>query len=257
MEEGARVKLLAIAGDKRREYFVTVRRKAVYSTIAGPVKGEVLLESGYGSRIDTLRGSIYVLKPTWLEELENWARRGTQVIYPKDSAYMAIRAGLRHGSEVFEAGLGSGFLSASILSIICPGGKLYGYEVRREFYDNALHNIRSIGFGDCIEAYNMDVVEGLKFLDNESLDAGFLDLPRPENVLEEAWRVLKPSSPLIVFLPTVSQIERLVSAVDGDKWIVESVEELLLREWEAKPGALRPLPRMIGHTGFLVFLRRI
>ncbi len=257
MREGKKLKLVAVAGDKIKSYYVSVRPGAVYSTIAGPVKGELLLEKGSGSIIRLSRGVVYVFEPTWMEILEHWGLRGTQVIYPKDSSYMVLRSGLRSGSRVFEAGLGSGFLSSVILSYICPDGLLFGFEVRGEFYERALKNISGLGLDSCLRAENIDVVEGLGKLDANSIDAGFLDLPKPERVLEEAFRVLKPSAILSVFLPTISQVERLLSSIDSDKWFVESVEEILLRTWEAKVGALRPSPRMIGHTGFLIFLRRL
>ena len=256
VKPGCPVKLLAVSGDRRREYLFFLRQGGVYSTVAGPVKAEDLVEAGYGGILEAARGTIYVVRPSWLEILEYRGKRRTQVIYPKDSGYMVLRAGLRPGSRVFEAGFGSGFLSTVILSLVCPTGELHVFEVRREFADIALENVGLSGFEECLRLSLGDVLEGLRGYGDGFFDAGFLDLPDPWRVLGEASRVLKPGAPLLVFLPTSSQVDKLLSRLEGF-FAVERVEELLLRSWEPNPGALRPSPRMIGHTGFIVVLRAL
>ncbi len=255
--EGCYAKLLAVAGDKRRAYIVLVRRRAVYSTIAGPVKGEAIIECGWGGRLETGRGTVYIVKPSWIELVENKGVRGTQVIYPKDSAYIALKAGVRRGHKVFEAGTGSGFLTIVLAWAVCPEGRIVSFEPRQEFAEAARHNLKLAGTPeDCVEIIGGPVEEGLDRYPPESFDAGFLDLPDPWTKLEHAWRALKRGAPLTVFLPTTSQIDKLLSRLN-DNYAVETVEEILLREWQPNPGALRPSPRMIGHTGFIVRLRKI
>ena len=245
-------KLVAVTRDgRRREYLVRLRPRGVYSTIAGPVRGEDALRLLPAGRIEALRGWVYVLEPTWAEILEGLGERRTQVIYPKDSGYMVLRAGLRPGSTVLEAGIGSGFLSAAILSVICPTGRLIAYEAREEHLEAALRNLELAGLSGCLDARHGDV---RKAQDLPLLDAAFLDMPDPWTVLSVLRESLRPAGLLLVFLPTASQVEKLLSRA-GPEWLVESVEEILRREWEPNPGALRPSPRMIGHTGFIVTLR--
>ncbi len=247
------VKVLVEGGDRRRAYYFRPTRKGVYSTFAGPILGEKLVESEYGSVIELPRGRAYLLKPTWIEILENFGTRRTQVIYPKDSAYIALRLGLRPGSTVLEAGLGSGFLTAVLAAFVCPTGSIVAYEVRKEAYEAAIHNLKLAGLYDCVSARLGDV-RNAEF--DTIFDAAALDLPDPWEVLPRIAVYVKRSAPVAVFLPTTTQVEKLIGRV-GKDWAVTSVEEILLREWEPTPGALRPSPRMIGHTGFIVFLRRL
>ncbi len=256
LSAGCPVKVIAVSGDRRREYLFFLKERGVYSTIVGPLRAEELVEAGYGGVVEAARGTAYVVRPTWVEVLEHKGRRRTQVIYPKDSAYMVLRAGLRVGSRVFEAGFGSGFLSTVILSVICPGGELHVFELRSEFAESAAWNVGLVGLGDCLRMRLGDVLEGLPEYPSGFFDAGFLDLPDPWRVLGEASRVLKPGSPLLVFLPTSSQVDKLLSQ-SGRFFAVDRVEEVLLRPWEPNPGALRPSPRMIGHTGFILVLRAL
>ena len=249
------MRLLAVDDrGRRRVYSVRVRPGGVYSTIAGPVRGRDILEAGPGGVVRSLRGRVYVLAPTWLDMLEGWGERRTQVVYPKDAAYIGVRLGLRSGSTVLEAGLGSGFLTSVLLALVCPGGRLVGFELREEHLEAAVRNVGLAGFSECLDARLGDVA-GAE-LGEEILDAAVLDLPDPWRVLPAVRPWLKPGRPAAVFLPTSSQVDRLLASL-GEGWVVEGVEEILRREWEPSPGALRPSPRMIGHTGFMVFLRAV
>ena len=236
-------------------YYVRARPGGVYSTIAGPVRGEDIISALPSGVLEAVRGLVYVLEPSWIDLLEGWAERRTQVIYPKDASYIAVRLGLRDGSRVLEAGLGSGFLASVILSHICPTGRLIAYEIRREHLEAAVRNIGLAGFTECLDARLGDVAEA--GLEPESIDALALDLPDPWRVLPRVAPLLRRAAPAAVFLPTTSQVDKLLSRLDGRAWLVEAVEEILLRGWEASPGALRPSPRMIGHTGFIILLRRV
>jgi len=249
------LRLLAVdVRGRRRVYSVRVWSGGVYSTIAGPVRGRDILEAGPGGVVEGVRGRVYVLPPTWLDLLEGWAERRTQVVYPKDSAYIGVRLGLGSGSVVLEAGLGSGFLTSVLLALVCPGGRVIGFEARADHLEAAVRNVGLTGFRDCLDARLGDVAEA--GLEEESVDAVVLDLPDPWRVLPAVRPWLRPGRPAAVFLPTSSQVDRLLAGL-GEGWVVESVEELLRREWEPSPGALRPSPRMIGHTGFIVFLRAV
>ncbi len=251
-----RAKLVAVDRQGRtRVYYVRARPGGVYSTIAGPVRGDDIINALPAGVLESVRGLVYIVEPSWVDLLEGWAERRTQVIYPKDASYIAVRLGLRDGSRVLEAGLGSGFLATVILSHICPNGRLIAYEIRREHLEAALRNVELAGFADCLDARLGDIAEAPG--EPESIDALALDLPDPWRVLPRVARLLRRGAPAAVFLPTTSQVDKLLHSLDRRAWLVEAVEELLLRGWEANPGALRPSPRMIGHTGFIIFLRRI
>jgi len=252
---GDLVAVLVVRGWRRRVYYFRVERGRVYSTFAGAIRWDELVGLEYGARLVRGGAEWYVLPPTWVEWLVNAGARRSQVIYPKDSGYMVLMAGLRPGSRVFEAGLGSGFLTSVIAAVVCPTGVIYGVEARRDMLEAALANLEALGFRDCLVARLGDVRKGVGA---RGLDAGFLDVPDPWEALDAAWEALKPGAPLIVFLPTMTQLDKLAHALQRHGgFVAAEAGELLHREIELVPGAVRPSPRMIGHTGYYIVLRRL
>ncbi len=255
IREGDPLILLVVEGWKRRKYFIKPVFKAVYSTFAGIIRGNEIIGKPWGYHGRLGKAEYYLLKPLGPELIEEFGRRTSQVIYTKDSSYIAFKSGIRDGSRVFEAGVGSGFLTIALARIVCPNGMVYGIDARDDMIDTAKYNIELAGVSNCVSLRVGDVREGIGV---KGLDAGFLDLPNPWEVLQSAYEALNVNAPLVVFLPTVNQVSRLIGEVeDYGGFIVYEIVELLLREWEPVRGALRPSPRMIGHTGFIVFLRKV
>ena len=63
---------------------------------------------------------------------------------------------------------------------------------------------------------------------------------------------------LIGFIPTVLQVKQLVDALraHGGFAAIETLETLT-RFWHVRDRSVRPVHRMVAHTGFLVFARRL
>ncbi len=255
VEEGDPVELLVVRGWRRKAYYIRPRRNAVYATFEGVLRGDEIIGRPWGYRGRIGRATYYILPPTRHQLVKEFGERRTQVIYLKDSAYIAHRSGITPGSRVFEAGVGSGFLTITLATIVCPTGTVYGVEERPDALEVARRNIELAGLSECVRLRLGDVTQGVGV---EGLDAGFLDLPDPWEAFNAAYNALKPGAPLVVFLPTMNQLVKLAEAVEADgRFIVEEGGELLWREFEMVPGALKPSPRMIGHTGYIVVLRRL
>ena len=58
-------------------------------------------------------------------------------------------------------------------------------------------------------------------------------------------------------IPTVNQVEKTLLALRQSRFAFIEVCELLLRYYKPEPSRLRPTDRMVAHTGFLLFARRI
>ena len=246
--------LVEAPGGRRREYLFRADPRASYSTIAGAIRGSQLVGAPWGATIELARGRAHLLPPT-LRDLEmHLFRRAGQVIYPKDLGYILVASGLRCGMTAVEAGVGSGFLTATLASALCCGGRLIGYDVRREALEATRRNLELAGLGDCVELRLGDIAEGVP---ERGLDAAFLDLPDPWRAASALWESLKPGAPLVAFVPTYNQVERLAQEAPKAGYAVQEAVEIMIRGIEAKPGATRPETRMVGHTGFIVVLRRL
>jgi len=241
--------------DDKRKFTVKLEKGRVLGTDKGFISHDVLIGLPYGSSVKTSTGvQAYLLKPLRQDYLYG-ILRSTQIIYPKDAALMIYLSGIGCGSRVGEAGVGSGALSIAIASIICDEGRLYGYDISERALEVARGNLEMAGLLHRVILSKRDVREGI---DVDSLDAFFLDIPDPWNAIKTVSISLKPSSPLLAYVPTVNQVEKTVLALrESGVFRDIHVYEVLLREYSVEKDAVRPKTRMIGHTGYIIFARRV
>ena len=181
-------------------------------------------------------------------------QRHTQVIYPKDAAYILLTADIGPGSRVVEAGTGTGYMTALLAWHVRPSGKVYTYEIRKDFYEKALKNLEALGVIQYIEAKNKDIKKGI---DEKEVDAVILDMPDPWNVVEEAKNALIHGGTIAIFVPTIPQLEKtVVSLRKADFKRIEPIE-IQLRKYKPVPEELRPETLGIIHTGYVVFARKL
>jgi tRNA (adenine57-N1/adenine58-N1)-methyltransferase len=101
-----------------------------------------------------------------------------------------------------------------------------------------------------------DVYQGI---DEKEIDVITLDLPEPWNALQHCEKALKYGGFLVCYLPSITQVSRLIAeAKKYDSFIYLKTAEFLERNWKID-GALiaRPETEMLGHTGFLTFIRKV
>jgi len=206
----------------------------------------------YGDVLRTHLGKPFrLLKPT-LADLVKGVKRKTQILYPKDIGYVLMKLGVGAGSRVVECGSGSGSMTVALAHSVGSGGRVYSYEQRQEFADLCRENLERYGLAGQVENFVRDIADG--FEDHQA-DALFLDVRTPWEYLEQAEAVLSPGSPVAFLLPTVSQVEQLLAALEKAPFDDLEVVEVLVRRWKAVPDRLRPEDRMVAHTGFLTFAR--
>jgi tRNA (adenine57-N1/adenine58-N1)-methyltransferase len=156
--------------------------------------------------------------------------------------------------RVIEAGTGSGGLSIALARAVQPSGCVYSYEIRAEIQDVARQNLERLGLLPYVQLSVRDVGEGF---DQTEVDALFLDLREPWEVLPQAHAALKGGGFFGAILPTTNQVAHLLHDMQGSGFAGLEVEELILRPYKAVPARLRPMDRMIAHTGYLVFARKV
>jgi len=133
-------------------------------------------------------------------------------------------------------------------------GRVYSYEVRADVQSLAQKNVTELGLGDRVAFRLQDVAAGFG---ETNADAVFLDLPNPWDYLGQARVALTGGGFLGCILPTTNQVVQLIAALERSRYGMMEVDELMLRSYKATPARLRPMDRMVAHTGYLVFARAL
>lgn len=246
--------LLIDAKDRRR--MITLSSGKQYFTHHGAIDHDLLIGSEQGRIVRTPNGTPYLALKPLLRDFVLSMPRGAAVIYPKDASLIIGYADLYPGARVLEAGVGSGALSASILRAVGTTGSLVSYERRADFAEIAQSNVQKfLGF----QPQNWQVhVDDLLANDQSGFTHVFLDMLEPWLVLDIASKAMTGGGVLMAYVATTTQLSSMVEAIrESGNFTEPEPLELILRNWHSEGLAVRPVHRMIGHTGFLIFARRM
>jgi len=246
--------LALIVGRDRKSVLVRLQPGAELHTHHGTLAHDDLVEAGWGATITTQIGRpMLVLRPS-IDDIIRQIKRATQIVYPKDAGYVLMKLGVSAGSRVVEAGTGSGAMTIIFALTVGTTGHVYSYETRPDVRNLAEKNVTSLGLADRVTLRLRDIANGF-----DETDAGalFLDLPNPWDYLEQARAALVGGGFMGCILPTTNQVIELLSVLERGNYGMVEVEELLLRSYQATASRLRPMNRMIAHTGYLVFARAL
>lgn len=250
IEAGERVILI---DERGRKYLVKIGERQLQTNLGVVELGEVIGKEP-GSRLKShLEKEFILLRPLITDYLQK-LRRVPQITLPKDAAQIVAHTGVGPGSIVVDAGVGSGSLAIFLGNLVKPNGRVVSYEVREDFKRVAEDNIQMAGLNAVVSVKLKDIYDGI---DERDVDVVTLDLPQPEHVLPHAELALKPGGYLAVFSPCIEPVQRIYKELPKYRFINHRTIECLVREFEVKPGATRPSTRMIAHTGYLTFTRRI
>jgi tRNA (adenine57-N1/adenine58-N1)-methyltransferase len=118
----------------------------------------------------------------------------------------------------------------------------------------ARKNLVRLGLDERVDFKLGDIENGFE---ETNIDAFFLDVPNPYDYIGQVRGALKPGGFFSAIIPTVNQVEKTLYALRFHQFAFIEVCEILLRYYKPEPSRLRPADRMVAHTGFLVFARRI
>jgi len=205
-----------------------------------------------GGRIAWAGADYLVVRPS-LSDLIAHLHRKAQIVTPKDAQYLLYLAGIGPGSQVAEAGSGSGALTLVLAHAVGPSGRVISCDRRPEFLQVARENLEAAGLAQRVEFRDRDVAQ--VGFDATGLDAVVLDLAEPWSVLESARAALFPGGRVATYTPTYNQLERTVQAMRSLHLEEVRSVELLERALHVGSGGTRPEFEMLGHTGFLTGAR--
>ncbi len=250
LKQGDHVLLFTSDG---KSYLLEIR-DLVFHTHKDFINLAKLINKNYGDIIYGEKGEkFYILKPTLYDFLIK-IERVTQIIYPKDIGYILLKLDISPGKVVIECGGGSGALTSAFAYIVGEEGKVISYEKEIRFQEIAKKNLKKLGISHRVIFKNVEVVE--KFEETE-VDAIFLDLKTPWNLIKPSWEALKSGHPLGILVPTTNQVCQCLTELEKYPFLEIEVVEILIREYKLNPERFRPEDRMVAHTGYLIFAKKV
>jgi len=238
----------------RKTFIVRLQPGAELQTHRGVIRHDDLIGQPLGREVQSHLGYPFLVLEPSTHDLILDLKRTTQIMYPKDIGYVLLKMNIGPGSRVVEAGTGSGGLTLALARAVMPTGRVYSYEVRPDVLSLAAKNLEELGLLPFVELKERDIAKGFNEVD---VDALFLDLRTPWEYLAQAHAALKSGGFFGATVPTANQVVRLTQALPEHGFAAIEVEEILLRPYKAVPARLRPMDRMVAHTGYLIFARKI
>ena len=246
--------LVQLHGSTHKNHLLVLKAGEVFMTHRGVIKHDDIIGQPWGVRLESHSGHPFFVLQPGITDLVQAIKRTTQIMYPKDIGYIVLRLGVGPGRRVLECGGGSGGLTTVLAYLIGDTGCVYSYERNPETQQLARKNLRLFGLEQRVEFKLGDANEGFE---ERNLDAVFLDLPNPCDYLEQVRASLKGGGQFATLLPTMNQVELTLRALSHSNFAFIDVCEILLRHYKSDWSRLRPVDRMVAHTGYLIFARSI
>lgn len=245
---------LLFIDDRGKRYFERLQPGRQFRTNHGVIAHDDLIGLGTGRQVFTHRRVPFLLlRPDFYEELLTLERESA-IIYPKDIGIILLKLDLWSGQQVIEAGTGSGALTCALARAVAPAGRVYSYEQRDDMLRVARRNLDRLALGDYVDLSQRDIADGFG---HTGIDALFLDVREPWRYMRQVAAALAFGGHFGALVPTTNQVSALLAALPEGQLDCAQVLEVLLREFKPLPGRLRPEDQMVGHTGYLIFARRI
>lgn len=242
---------------KGKLHTITLKPGGEWHTHKGWLNHDEIVGSPQGSVVETTAGLKFLAFKPLLGDYVLSMPRGATIVYPKDAALIVGFADVAPGLRVLEAGVGSGALTISLLRAVGSDGVVDSFERRAEFAEIARRNVTDY-FGSAPSNWSLT----LGSLQDKTLEAKYdrmiLDMLAPWECVELADGVLHPGGVLLAYVATTTQLSTMAEAIkESGRFTEPESSEALIRQWHHEGLAVRPVHRMIGHTGFLIQARRL
>lgn len=238
-----------------KKWLVKISKTEQLHTHIGVIRHADAIGKEFGSRLVTNKDKyVYLLKPTTYDFVMK-IQHGTQIVYPKDLGYIAVRTGIQNNHKIVEIGTGSGSLTTFVASIVKPRGHVHTFDVDSEFMAIAEKNIKRAGMTKYVTMNNLDIKKA-KRVPVSDADVAIIDLGDPWTVIPQIRKMLKGSGSVVAICPTMNQLEKLTAALVQNEFTDIECAEQILRTIDAREGKTRHSFQGIGHTTYLCFARK-
>ena len=240
-----------ILDERGKKYLL--KEDCEFQSDLGIVTKEQIANCEIGDELKShLDHTFKIVKPTVNDFIDLMDRR-CSILIQKDIGVVLAHTGLGAGDRVIDAGTGAGAIALNFGNVVGEKGKVFSYEIREDFAQVAKKNIDDFGIKN-IEIKNQDIKEGI---DEEEIDLVFLDLPKPFEIFEDVYKNLRWGGWLAVYAPYIQQAEISYKISKKVGFSDIKILETLEREMEVRPQGTRPKTRMVGHSGYLIFARKL
>jgi tRNA (adenine57-N1/adenine58-N1)-methyltransferase len=254
LAEGELILLVDKVGRRHRVRLKPGERHSLHS---GVINLGDLIGRPEGIIVTTQMGArLLAVRPTFAEQVTGRVRQA-QPIYPKDLGAILVAADIHPGARVVEAGTGTGGLTMAALRAVGPGGIVVSYEQREEFLEAARKAIADT-LGSLPPNLTLKLGDVYEGMEERDMDRVLLDLPEPWQAVPGAKAALRPGGIVFAHCPNVSQVQRFFDCLREVRGFgMLEAFEVLQRGWTVRGRSMRPSHRMVAHTGFLCFARRL
>ncbi len=246
--------LVQLVGLSHKSFIFTLQEGAEFHTHRGVIKHDDLIGKQWGTQIFSHNGSpFFILQPSFTDLLRG-IKRATQIMYPKEIGYILLYMGIGPGQHVLEAGTGSGSFTSALAHAVGSTGRVYSYDIKESSQEIAKKSIAKLGLLDHIDFKVRDIQSGF---DERNLDAAFLDVSNPYDYLKQVRDALKPGGYFGCIVPTTNQVIKTLVALRREDFAFIEVCDISVKFYKTEPTRFRPTDRMIAHTGYLIFGRKV
>ncbi|MCX8111036.1 MAG: hypothetical protein N3D15_07285 [Syntrophorhabdaceae bacterium] len=241
---------LVLICHRDKKYLKKIEENKAFNGKGGTLSFSDLIGNPFGKRY----GEYEVYRPTLEDIIMFGVKRDTQIIYPKDAAFICLKLDIKYCSSILEVGTGSGALTIIFSNFIGPEGKIVTIEKEERHFRNAKKNIERFCQDRDVEVINCHVLE----YGGSGFDSVFVDVREPWLYMDKVWGFVKESGTIGMIVPTTNQISEILKAFDdrGGFGDIEVIE-ILLRRYKTVSERIRPFDRMVAHTGYLIFARKL
>ena len=246
--------LAQLVGLTHKHFIFPLKSGGDVQSHRGVLKHDDLIGKPWGSQVFSHLGAPFFLLQPSIADILNDLPRTTQILYPKDIGYILIMMGIAPGQRVMEAGTGSGSMTIALATTVGTDGCVISYEQKQDNQNLARKNLERVGLASRVDFKLRDIQLGF---DETDADAFFLDVQNPYDYISQVRAALKPGGFFGTLIPTFNQVEKILTSLKKNSFAFVEVCEIMLRHYKSDPARIRPTDRMVAHTGYLVFARRI
>ena len=246
--------LVQLVGLSHKSFIITLQSGTVFHSHRGTLNHDDLIGKVWGTQVLSHNGSpFFILQPSLTDILRN-TKRTTQIMYPKEIGYILLYMGIGPGSQIIEAGTGSGSFTTAMAHAVGEQGRIYSYEVKEANQAAAKKTLQKLHYLDRVDFKIRDISTGF---DEKNVDGVFLDLSNPYDYLKQVRDALKPGGHFGCIVPTTNQVMQVLVALRRNDFAFVEVCDVSVRFYKTEPTRFRPTDRMIAHTGYLIFARPV